>query len=209
MQAGIGTVNYAGYRRFLPLNSAGRQKTFQVQGQTYDYVGQERRRNPLNRTHQRVLESCAIATATNKPFRGHKYFPLQLFWRGFRFEDYIVADFMHDVKCMTLMVVKVLVGKGKHGFYKSWTHTDSKHRQQCKLQNVFPHVWDDGNPLPWRLSKDACTLMDQRVRNIRWPHGLTRCCKGEFSFWIKPEAFWRTSQRVLAFQVISYSQNIP
>ena len=180
-QPGLRTQIYGGFRCFLPLNSPWRQRTFLFKGHTYEFRDVETRPTPLLRTDHMVSVMAAIGT-TSKPFLGHKGFRLLRLWRGLDWKSSF-CDVMHDLKCFTDMVLKGLVGKGSDGMYSGW-NKDNNHRNDCKTFGIFQEFWSDPDSLPpWRLSKDAVKIMDNRVLSMWWPHYVDKLAKENHSFW--------------------------
>ena len=59
-------------------------------------------------------------------------------------------------------------------------------------------VYTGCKPLPWRLSEDAINRLDQRVRNIVYPHNTNGCSKEGSSFFKKSGRAWRTAEKIMA-----------
>ena len=57
------------------------------------------------------------------------------------------------------------------------------------------------NPLPWRLSKRAKTIVNARVVGISYPHHTPTCSTDKNSFIFK-EGCWRTAEKIQALMVI-------
>ena len=57
------------------------------------------------------------------------------------------------------------------------------------------------NPLPWRLSERAKTIVNGRVVGISYPHNTPTCCAGKQSF-VYREGCWRTAEKIQAFLVV-------
>ena len=57
------------------------------------------------------------------------------------------------------------------------------------------------NPLPWRLSDRAKTIVNQRVVGISYPHLTPTCSAGKQSFIFK-EGCWRTAEKIQALLVV-------
>ena len=66
---------------------------------------------------------------------------------------------------------------------------------------VFPQVWDESQPLPWRLSKDDRDLLNRRVVNMWCPHYRDKLHKNGSSFWKKPKYCWKTKHKLNIFLV--------
>ena len=54
-----------------------------------------------------------------------------------------------------------------------------------------------GAPLPWRLTKEAVSDVDARIRSIIYPHNLHGCSNDNGSF-INGVCSWRTAEKLLA-----------
>ena len=51
-------------------------------------------------------------------------------------------DISHGYSRVFVMFTKILVGRGKYGFYASWDKKkDNRHRLESEIHNVFPSVW--------------------------------------------------------------------
>ena len=159
----------------------------------------EEREPPAARTDQNARECIAIATKTN-PFLGHKGQPFLSLWRGVDWEGSI-ADIMHDYKTICEMLLKVLVGKGSYGYYKNWDK-DKDHRLDCKVYDTFAEVFDNDVKLPWRLSQDDVLILDQRVRDMWWPHYMDKLCRNGYSFWRKPDRVSKCIHKAYIFIVL-------
>ena len=188
--------HYGGYRCYLPASSPFRGRSFVFRGQHYMFVNVEKRTAPNRRTDSSVRLCLSMATAS-KPFRGHKSTPFLYRWLGFNWAGN-TCDVMHDIKCACEMTLKIIVGKGSHGWYKSWNKDDA-HREECKIYNIFNRGNGD---LPWRLSKDDVNTLDARVRAIWWPHYMDKLCSQGFSFWKKPDRCWKSAHKSYIFLVL-------
>ena len=58
------------------------------------------------------------------------------------------------------------------------------------------------HPLPWRLSKEAINTIDERVRNIIYPHGIPGVADGQNSFFKDMGRVWRTADRLVALLAV-------
>ena len=56
-------------------------------------------------------------------------------------------------------------------------------------------VWQDGL-LPWRLTKSQRMLMDERTKNMLWPHYVERLYYRGASFWIKTSRLGKTARKI-------------
>lgn len=161
-----------------------------------------------------------------EPFLGYKHAPLQAKWPGFDWYRYNIPDFMHgefrlfyhnkkisiltllltnhtDTKILCEMILKVLVGAGKHGFYSAWSKRgcDNRHRIEAEAKGIFRTTWihanaRDDSPLPWRLTRDQITLLDRRMRNVMWPHHIERLYFADSSFWVRPNRIWKAMRKI-------------
>lgn len=190
---------FASYRRFLPLRHPWRQRRFVVDGYEYQFSNVERRLPPEPRSVTSTLEGVGLATAS-KPFRGHKEAPLLSRWASFSW-DMNPSDVMHDLKSVCQMLLKILVGKGSHGMYEHWNR-DGQHRAFCRVMDIFPQVHDERNPLPWRLSREAVSILNSRVAKIWWPHYMDILCKNGYSFFKKSHVMWKARHKSLILMVI-------
>ena len=73
-QPGLRGQTYGGYRRFLPIDSIWRQKTFRFMGLRYQFRDEETRAPPRPRNDNNVALMAARATRARRPFLGHKGF---------------------------------------------------------------------------------------------------------------------------------------
>ena len=198
---------YGGFRLFLPRESRWRRREVQADGVTYMFATNETRPEPSARTTQSAAENCHLATRSGT-VRGHRAFPLMSTWPSFTW-DMSIGDVMHDLKSVCDMLLKILVGKGRHGMYANWTvKHDYKHRLHCEVHNIFPDVHDENNPsLPWRLTREDVKNLDRRVRNMCWPHYVDALCRRGFSFWTKSNRMWKCSHKamILLVRVVSCS----
>ena len=53
-------------------------------------------------------------------------------------------------------------------------------------------------PLPWQLPLAAVNVVDKRVLNIVYPHGINGCSKDGISFFKKSGRTWRTADKITA-----------
>lgn len=56
-------------------------------------------------------------------------------------------------------------------------------------------------PLPWRLTKESIKRIEERIKNIIYPHGIDGCSNDDGSF-INGFRSWRAADRILALFVI-------
>ena len=119
-----------------------------------------------------------------------------------------MADMMHDIKTVCCMFLKVLVGQGqkKSGMYESWNsqRKDKKHREYCRVHNIFPDVHDVNNPLPWRLTSAQLDVVDDRVKNMWWPHYMDVLHKDGYSFWKKSCTMWKSRHKLMILMVFFF-----
>ena len=194
---------YGGFRCFLPRGHPLRQRTFVINGLSYQFSTHEGRTTPAKRINHSVAQNIAMATP-RKPFRGHKSPPLLSRWIGYSWEMQ-VCDIMHDVKNVCTMMLKIIVGQGRKGMYSYWKagEKDSKHRIYCRVHNIFPDVHDDTNPLPWRLTGQDVDDLDNRIKHIYWPHymDVLLCNESGDSFWKESSACWKSRHKAMIFMV--------
>ena len=201
-QPGRKSQCFGGFRRFLPMGSPWRQRTFVYKGSTYEFRDVERRSPPVLRSDNNVAVMLRIASDSNKPFCGHKGLPLLHNWMGADWDGNL-CDVMHDMKCMCLMILKGLVGNGKNGMYKSWRHKDVQHREDCRIFGIFENFPNGRDNLPpWRLSPEAVNIMDMRVRRMWWPHYVDILAKGGHSFWTHSDRMWKSSNKWYVLMVL-------
>ena len=193
-QPGLRTQVYAGYRRFLPENAPWRQKSFVYKGLTYWFRDAEVRPRPMRRT-DRTVRACLGRASQKKPFCGHKGAPLLQLWRADW--DRSCVDEMHDVKCMSGMFVRCLVGN--HGEYE-WKR-DAAHRRDCETYNMFP-TFQNGGPPPWRLSSLEIKRLDLRVRTMMLPHYTDPLAHHRHSFWTHPDRVWKAKHKLYVVLVL-------
>lgn len=166
-----------GYRRFLAPGARGRSSQFRHNGHRYEYGSVEHRSPPDYRDNRMVCRAVRFASRINAPFLGHKMAPLPKSWPAFCFSRYLAGELMHDSKIFTEMIMKCLVGKGPSDTsYANW-NKDTLHRRQAQVRGIFENIWsgNDG-PLPWRLTTAQRRLLDERMKNIVWPHYMERLC---------------------------------
>ena len=96
-----------------------------------------------------------------------------------------------------------MVGKGLgvhddvEGNYKGWS-SDEKHRRESQVLGVFRDIWPDrGGDLPWRLTQAELKELDERMKNIVWPHYIDRLYYDRCSFWVKASRMWKTARKVV------------
>ena len=118
-QPGLRKPTLGGYRRFLPISSPWRAKCFEYKGHRYEFRDEERRGPPRVRTDEMAHIMSTMAQAST-PVMGHKGKSFLSNWHGLDW-DSSMCDVMHDLKCVTDMMLKALVGHGKEGMYKAWT----------------------------------------------------------------------------------------
>ena len=99
------------------------------------------------------------------------------------------------------MVLKIMIGRGidpGDGGYKKWSHSkDAAHRAESQDRGIFRDIWPDRNgPLPWRLTKEQVTMLDERMGHVVWPHYVDRMHYGGCSYWAKPGRLWKTHRKV-------------
>lgn len=187
---------YAGYRRFLPENSPWRRGRFRYKGCTYWFRGgTETKPRPMSRTDRTVREMLCMARASRRPFCGHKGPPLLQSWRT----DWgrSCADWMHDLKCMTGMLLSALVGDV---FEYKW-NKDASHRKDCKAYNLFPG-FQNGGPPPWRLSRQEVKLLDLLVRTMMLPRYTDPLHHHQHSFFTHPDRVWKARHKLYVFLVL-------
>ena len=189
---------YGGYRRFLPMNSPWRRKSFRWNGHVYYFKDVERRNWSKPRT-MRTFKEC-VAHTTKPPFCGHKGPPLRSLWTAFD-PRRSMCDIMHDLKCACECVLKGLVGYGKHGMYKSW-NKDSRHRRECIALDMFPEVHDDDSPLRWRLTREELHIVNKRICDMGWPHYTHKLAKHGASFFVKSCRCWKCRDKLEILMVI-------
>ena len=191
---------YNGYRRFLPTTSLWRQRSFRWNGQVYWFPNVEQREWPKERTVQSAAE-CVVYARPKQPICGHKGLPFRWKWRGFRWL-LSCCDLMHDIKCVCVATLKTIVGYVHDGgMYDSWKQ-DPRHRFECAVLGTFPEVTDTDNPLPWRLTRDELSIVNERVCNMWWPHHTHRLAKNGESFFIKSKRCWKSRDKMTIFMVI-------
>ena len=94
-QPGRKSQCFGGFRRFLPMGSPWRQRTFVYKGSTYEFRDVERRSPPVLRSDNNVAVMLRIASDNNKPFCGHKGLPLLHNWMGADWDGNL-CDVMHE-----------------------------------------------------------------------------------------------------------------
>ena len=191
-QPGLRKPVYGCFRRFLPLSSPWRAKCFVYKGHRYEFRDEERRDPPKLRTDVMTKIMSAMAKPSN-PVMGHKGKSFLSNWDGMDC-DSNMCDVMHDLKCVTDMLLRGLVGKGKEGMYKSWKRKDDKHRRDCAAYEMFPD-FVRGAPAPWRLSKTDVELCDKRVRSMWLPPSVDKLCRDGQSFWTLPDTMWKSKHK--------------
>jgi hypothetical protein len=162
----------------------------------YQYNGREERTVPRYRDDDFVQEILSIASA-KRPVLSHKFPPLISNWPDFCwYRVMCTAEPMHDIKNTCDRHVRLLVGKVSNTGYSSW-NKDVKHREHCKRLNIFPELWPErAGPLHWRLTKPQRLLLDERMKNVVWPHYLEPLCYGGESFWLKPGRMWKARRKL-------------
>lgn len=191
-EPGLRKPVHCGYRRFLPIASPWRAKSFVFKGHRYEYRDAEHRHPPRIRTDTMAKIVSSMARPS-KPILGHKGAPFLSTWDGLDW-DANMCDIMHDLKCVTDMILKGLVGKGNEGMYKSWKRKDDEHRRDCAVYDIFPD-FVKGEPPPWRLTKDDVKLCDKRVQSMWWPSDVDRLCRDGKSFWTLPDTMWKCKHK--------------
>ena len=88
---------YDGYRRFLVINSRGRQSRVTYQGHVYEYTKECTRPDPQYRDTAFARTASAFAKQRRAPFMGHKDQPLMSLWPGFDWRRMNVPDVMHGM----------------------------------------------------------------------------------------------------------------
>ena len=190
---------YGGFRRFLPMRDPWRRTTsFESDGLTYYFSAEELRPPPVKRTMENVT-TCIALSRPRRPFRGHKTMPLLSKWPSFSW-DMNPSDIMHDLSNVCKMVLKILVGKGRFGMYEKWKR-DEEHREFCRVMRVFPQVVDGGD-LPWRLSSEEVSAVDERVGRIWWTHYIDPLHWGGYSFFKKSDRMYKSRHKMFIFLVL-------
>ena len=183
---------YGGYRCFLPANSLWRLRQFVFRGNIYMFRAVEEGLTPRVRTDDNVSMMVSLCRG-NKAFMGHKGPRFFNLWRAVDWNGN-TADVMHDLKCFCECLLKGLVGKNSKGsLYKNWKK-DDKHRQYCRLHNMFPKFVEGGDP-PWRLSKADIKVLDDRVNIMWWPHYVDKLTLKGHSFWSKSDRMWKSAHK--------------
>ena len=100
-----------------------------------------------------------------------------------------------------LPVIRTLTFLGKN--------RDLKYRLSSEMYGIFPDIHVRGDPstyapLPWRLSSRDIRVVDQRVRQICWPHMVQPLANLQTSFWLKKAFIEKTACKSLALKVIRY-----
>ena len=197
-QPGPEAVIYGGYRRFLPVDHAWRQKTFRFSECLFQFRDVENRQPPVIRTD--ALVSLALLRVTpRRPFLGHKSMPLLWNWVGADWGR-SMPDRMHDLKCFSEMILKLLVGSGE-GLYGGWGGKDEQHRRECRVFGIFED-FVAGAPPPWRLTRSQRRLMDRRVKSIWWTHYSDKLAWKGHSFWMKTDRIWKAKHKILCLFTI-------
>lgn len=195
---------FNGFRRWLPKKHPLRGRYHRG----YMYKDVENRGPAACRTHKFVIEACAMLAEIRK-FKpkhehvySHKGLPLMHKWPGYNSAVDVMPEIMHDLKCCFEMIVKCLVGRGRNGWFAYWKK-DATHRAQNELYQIWPGTYKSSKQFPWRLSKPDLKVLDARVNNIIWPHGIemvtNRDCNS--SFWHKSKHVSKTSCKFLAMLV--------
>ena len=192
-QPGLRKPTLGGYRRFLPISSPWRAKCFEYKGHRYEFRDEERRGPPRVRTDEMAHIMSTMAQAST-PVMGHKGKSFLSNWHGLDW-DSSMCDVMHDLKCVTDMMLKALVGHAKEGMYKAWTKKkDDEHRHDCSVYEIFPD-FVHGAPPPWRLSKADVELCDKRVQSMWSPAGVDKLSRDGHSFWTFPDVMWKCKNK--------------
>ena len=107
-------------------------------------------------------------------------------------------NYFADSKLVLEMLLKLMVGYTNEGCYKGWGKKDQTHRANFKYYGFCRHLWADRDtPLPWRLTAEQRKLLDERMRNVVWPHYTDRLAYRGHSFWKKPNRLWKTRRKIL------------
>lgn len=197
---------YDGYRRFLPLNSRARRRTFRHGGNIYEYGSRETRDLPRYRDNEFVQDALRMVGITGAPFLGHKFPPHPARWPGFTWWRYNVGEMMHDSKVFTEMVVKTLVGKGPAESGYQTYNKDAAHRRQAKTLGIMEDTWpENGGPLPFRLTKPQRDLLHKRMASVVWPHYMERLFYKGHSCWTKKNRMWKARRkfRLMFFMLVT------
>ena len=111
------------------------------------------------------------------------------------------CDAMHDIKCFTERICKIMAGSGSEGMYKSWGNKDNIHRFYCRL---FGYQIDfaNGGPPPWRLGKEALRVVDLRILSMWWPHYMDPLSYRDHSFWTHSDRVSKCKHKAYALLVI-------
>ena len=104
-----------------------------------------------------------------------------------------------DSKIFLEMLLKLMVGYVYDaGVYKSWGNKDARHRADFQKYGFHRDLWADrGKPLPWRLTREERKLLDERMRNVVWPHYVDRLAYRGHSFWTKPNRLWKIRRKIV------------
>ena len=202
-QPGLRGQIYGGYRRFLPVGSPWRQKTFRFNGHLYQFRDVEQRTPPILRNNGNVAIMAARGTRA-RPFLGHKGQHFMYTWEGFDW-DGNVCDKMHDYKLLCEMSLKGLVGnRSSNGMYKAWSSKkkDAKHRDDCIAFDIFPEFHAPDSSPPWRLSVEEVNTCDLRVRSMWWPSYMDPLAYDGHSFMTHSDRIWKASHKAYALLVI-------
>ena len=129
---------------------------------------------------------------------GQQGFPMLFNLPGFSYADLNKPDIAHNLSCVWLMFVRIIVGVDP-------LH-DRRHRAECELRNVFPTIWLRNRgaqaPLPWRLSGENLDAVDARVCSLVYPHHCVTVGNIHRSFWKDSTCAWKMSQRIFAMLII-------
>ena len=202
-QPGLRGQVYGGYRRFLEIGSSWRSKTFTFRGHVYEFRDAENRPPAKLRNDHNVAIMAARGTPA-RPFLGHKGLPFLSSWEGVDWEG-STCDKMHDIKLVSEMTLKALVGnRSSHGLYKKWSTLgkDVKHRADCVAYGIFDSFHAPDSSPPWRLSPDQLATCDLRVRSMWWPHYVDPLAYSDHSFWTHPDRVWKACHKAYVLFVI-------
>ena len=129
-------VIYDGYRRFLGLESRGRQRHFTYRGNTYQFKNVSVLPPPRKRTNAFVSEALAVTKSMRRPFLGHKCLPLLASWPSFDWYRVNIPDMMHDVKNVCENLLQIIVGRRTGDAFYAKVKDDAMHRAECQINGT-------------------------------------------------------------------------
>lgn len=127
---------YACARRFLPDGHPLRQKDCDYDGLQLTFRNDETRSAPATKTTQTIFKYITMARRLSvQHYLGQKGPPMLMTMLGFKYDKFVLLEWMHNLKCSFVCFLDFLVGRDDGG---KW---DTKGRITSQALGLFPEIW--------------------------------------------------------------------